>query len=210
MKVRRQLAALEPMILEPLHGVKGDDWHRAPTGRWSIAQVLSHLAIGIDAVGLKLEERGARRDLRRRASPKEHLIRHLILGVGKIPSGHKTPERSNPGDRPDPELATAQYRMGVERLARLVETWPREEQERVFVRHAVLGDLNLPEWVRFFFVHNRHHLHQIEVRLRWLKQKGHEGPGRRKGRKQHEGRKRQKNQKTQKDQQKRKRKRAGR
>ena len=60
MKVRRQLAALEPMILEPLHGVKGDDWHRAPTGRWSIAQVLSHLAIGIDAVGLKLEERGCK------------------------------------------------------------------------------------------------------------------------------------------------------
>jgi hypothetical protein len=200
MKVRRQVAALEPMILDPLHGLKGEDWHRAPNGRWSIAQILSHLAIGLDAVGLKLEERAERRDLRRRATPKQHLIRHLILGVGKIPSGHKTPERSSPGERPDPELTTAQYRMGVERLARLVDTWPSAQQERIFVRHPVVGDLNLPEWVRFFYVHNRHHVHQIEVRLRWLKQQKHQGRKGQKGlgRQTGQGQKRQKGQKGQK------------
>jgi hypothetical protein len=168
MKVRRQLAALEPMILESLEGVSGDDWHRAPAGRWSLAQVLSHLALAIDAVVQKLEERRDRTDLSRRASPKQHLLRHLMLGIGRIPRGRRAVEGTQPGDRPDPEMVAAQYRMAVQRLEALCQALPLEQQQRVFVRHPVVGDLNVPEWVRFFYVHNRHHGQQIRVRLRWL------------------------------------------
>lgn len=184
MKVTRQLAALEPMILEPLNGVSGEDWHRAPPGRWSAAQVLSHLALGLDAVVQKLEERKDRTDLSRRASPKQHLLRHLILGIGRIPRGGRRVEGTEPGERPDPELVAAQFRMAIRRIETLCETLPPEQQQRVFVRHPVVGDLNLPEWVRFFYVHNRHHLHQITVRLRWLEQsRRHKGPERHKGQK---------------------------
>jgi hypothetical protein len=168
MKVRRQLAALEPMILTPLDGVQKEAWHRAPPGRWSVAQVLSHLALGLDAVVEKLEERRDRTDLTRRASPKQHLLRHLMLGIGRIPPGRRHVEGTTPVDRPEPELVMAQFRMAIQRLEALCQTLPAEQQQRVFVRHPMLGDLNLPEWVRFFFVHNRHHAQQISVRLRWL------------------------------------------
>jgi hypothetical protein len=167
-KVTRQLAALEPMILVPLDGVQKEAWHRAPPGRWSVAQVLSHLALGLDAVVQKLEARKDRTDLERRASPKQHLLRHLVLGIGRMPRGRRVVEGTEPGDRPEPELVTAQFRMAIRRLETLCETLPAEQQQRVFVRHPVLGDLNLPEWVRFFYVHNRHHAQQIRVRLRWL------------------------------------------
>ena len=70
----------------------------------------------------------------------------------------------------------AQYRMAVERMTRLVETWAPEQQQRIFVHHLVLGDLNLPEWVRFFYLHDRHYAHEIEVRERWLKQKTQKVP----------------------------------
>jgi hypothetical protein len=170
MKVKRQLAKLEEMILQPLKGVTGEDWHRAPKGRWSLAQILSHVARNVDAVVSRLEECAGRSDMERRATPGQHLLRHLALGVGKLPPGHRSPEVAPPPERPDPELATAQYRMAVERMAGLVETWTPEQQQRVFVHHPVLGDLNLPEWVRFFYVHDRHYAHQIEVRRRWLKQ----------------------------------------
>lgn len=189
MKVTRQLAALEPMILTPLDGVQKEAWHRAPPGRWSVAQVLSHLALGLDAVVQKLEERRDRTDLTRRASPKQHLLRHLMLGIGRIPRGRRAIESTEPGGRPVPELVTAQFRMAIRRLETLCETLPPEQQQRLFVRHPVVGDLNLPEWVRFFFVHNRHHAHQIRVRLRWLKRQRRRGrppqgqPDRRKTRK---------------------------
>jgi DinB superfamily len=170
MKTTRQLAALEPMVLGRVRGVSGDDWHAAPAGRWSLAQILHHLAVGLDEVTLKLEERKDRTNLRRRASPKQQLLRHLVLGVGRIPRGREA-KVAIPDARPDPELATAQFRMAVERLTQLSTTIPQERKTSVFVRHPVFGDLNLPEWVRFFFVHTRHHAHQIDVRLRWLHRK---------------------------------------
>jgi hypothetical protein len=54
-------------------------------------------------------------------------------------------------------LVAAQFRVGVERLATMVDTWPEQRQLEVFVRHPIAGDLNLPEWVRFHYVHCRHH-----------------------------------------------------
>jgi hypothetical protein len=168
MKVRRHLAALEPMILDLLVGVSGEDWHRAPPGRWSLAQVVNHLALGLDAVVRKLEERKDRTDLARRASPKHHLLRHLVLGLGRFPRGRRAIEGTQPEDRPDPEMVVAAFRMAIQRLEALCLALPPAQQQRVFVRHPVIGDLNLPEWVRFQYVHNRHHAHQIRVRLRWL------------------------------------------
>ncbi len=180
MKARRQLARLEEIVLDPLDGVTGEEWYRAPKGRWSLAQTLSHLAQGVDLVAGQLEARAGRTDMARRATPGEHLLRHLVLGVGKLPPG-RPPEATRPPERPDPELVAAQFRMGVERLEALLETWPAERHQRIFVRHPVLGDLNLPEWVRFFYVHSRHHAHQIAVRQRWLKEKGPQGQRDRKG-----------------------------
>jgi len=178
MKIRRQLAALEPMILGRLHGLHGEDWHRAPPGRWSVAQILHHLAIGMDAVVLQLEERRSRTDMRRRATPGQQLMRHLLLGVGRIPPGRESPRGALPEERPDPELATAQYRMAVSRLADLAVTVTPDQQERIFVHHPIVGDLHLPEWIRFFYVHNRHHAHQIDVRRRWLRRQPAEPPRR--------------------------------
>jgi hypothetical protein len=169
MKYRRQLEALEPMILEPVAGLKDGQWHEAPPGRWSIAQILQHLAMGVDTVVQRLEERKDRTDLARRATAGQQLLRHLLLGVGKIPPGRKSPAATRPDDEPDPKLAMAQYRMAVARLAALADTVPPEQQARLFVKHPYVGDLNLPEWIRFFYVHNRHHAHQIAVRLRWLR-----------------------------------------
>jgi len=171
MKFRRQLEALEGMILDPVEELKDGQWHEAPAGRWSIAQIVQHLAIGMDAIVQRLEERKERTDLRRRADARQQLLRHLLLGVGRLPPGRKAPAATEPGEKPDPKLAMAQYRMAVARLAMLADSVPPEQQARVFVRHPVIGDLNLPEWVRFFYIHNRHHAHDIQVRLRWLRRR---------------------------------------
>jgi hypothetical protein len=168
MKVRRQLAALEPMVLGPLHHLEGEDWHRRVTGKWSIAQIVRHLAIGIDYAATTLEKRADKRGMKRRATPRETLLRHIYLGFGRVRPGRNAPQGSLPEDRPDPEATLAQFRMGVARLEALLQSWPPERQLEVFVKHPLLGDLNLPEWVRFFYVHCRHHLRQIEARLRWL------------------------------------------
>ncbi len=168
-KVRRQLGRLEPMILDPLRSVNDNEWHRAPDGKWTIAQILSHLAVGVDLVGVTFEARAGKENMERRATPKQSLLRHLLLGVGRIPLGLKSPKVVTPGERPEPEEIQAQFRMGVERIERILDEWPEEKQVAVFVAHPIMGDLNLPEWIRFHFVHCRHHSIQIRERLRWLR-----------------------------------------
>ena len=168
MKSLRQLSRLEPMILDPVRDVKGDAWHKAPKGKWSLAQIVNHLAIGIDGVAAAFEPRAQKFGMIRRATPGQSILRHLVLGLGKFPPGREAPVASRPADRPDPEATIAQFRMGVERTTELVNHWPAKRQVEVFVKHPVFGDLNLKEWVRFHFVHCRHHARQVESRLKWL------------------------------------------
>lgn len=170
MKVSRQLDRLEPMVLVPLHGVSGDDWHKAPRGKWTLAQILQHLAIGVDVVGTTLEQR-ADKHMCRRAKPHQTVLRHLILGLGAIPGGLKAPAVTKPEDQPDPELIAAQFRMGVEKLRELAGTWPKDLQLNRYVGHPFLGDLNLPEWVRFHYLHCRHHAKQLRDRVSWIRRR---------------------------------------
>lgn len=169
MKVRRQLERVEPMILNPIRRLEGEDWHRTPPGKWSIGQIVGHLAKTADVVATQfagLEEAPA---MERVCTPKQALARHVVLGLGKPPRLKRMPSVVRPEERPDPELARAQFRMGVERMLHFVETWPMERQVGLFVKHPGLGDLNLPEWGRFLYVHCRHQAHNIRVRLRWLR-----------------------------------------
>lgn len=168
MKVSRQMAALEPMVLGPLREVEGEDWHRTLPGKWSLVQVVQHLAMGVDASGVVFEARAGKRGMKRRSTPGQAVARHLVLGLGRLARRREPPSVTVPEDRPDPEETVAQFRMGVARFQAMTETWPEERQVNVFVRHPYLGDLNLPEWVRFHFVHARHHTRQIRALLRWL------------------------------------------
>jgi hypothetical protein len=168
MKVRRQLERLEEMILGDLEGVRGDAWHQAPAGKWSLAQIVDHLGRAMDTIADAFEAQTDQRPRDRRATPRHHLLRHLLLGAHKLPRPRQISERNRPGQHPDPEMATASLRMAVQRLTAMCETWPEERQEGTFVAHPVLGELNLPEWGRFFYVRGRQYAHQIEVRRRWL------------------------------------------
>jgi hypothetical protein len=129
------------------------------------------LALGLDTVATTFERRAQKQDMRRRATPSQALLRHLVLGIGRFPRGRQAPAASVPEARPDPEAAAAQFRMAVARLELLLDTWSPERQLQVFVKHPVLGDLNLPEWIRFHYVHCRHHARQIAARRRWLEVK---------------------------------------
>ncbi len=170
MSLKRQIECLEPMVLTPLHGVNGDDWHRAPNGKWSVAQIVQHLALGVDIVARTFDHREEKAPMQRCASPVQAVARTALLTVGRLPAGFKSPEAALPLAKPDPDLVTAQFRMGVAGLQTLVDDWPLERQRTIFVRHPQFGDLNLPEWVRFHYIHCRHHAGQLRALLLWIRE----------------------------------------
>ncbi len=165
MKVIRQLDSIEPIVLDPLKGVAERDWCSAPEGKWSLAQIIEHLAIAFDLVATGFAAVPDGQAQERNATPAQSVLRHALLGSGELPEDMKAPDISHPSDDPEPELVVARFRMGIEQTRTLIEDWPEERQVATFLRHPVLGDLNLPEWVRFHFVHCSLHSRQIEKRL---------------------------------------------
>ena len=169
MKVSHHLARFEPLVLHPLHGLDAADWHRAPDGKWSVAQIVQHVAIGIDLVGRSFRELADEPPMQRRCQPHQRVLRQLTLGVGHYPGTLKALPEARPDPEPEPELVTAQFRMAVTQYKALAADWPAERQIGVYVPHPVLGDLNFPEWVRFHFLHCRHHAGEIRQRVKWLR-----------------------------------------
>jgi hypothetical protein len=159
---------LESIVIDPLKEIKSSQWVTAPEGKWSIAQIVEHLAIAFDLVATGFASLPEGEPKERQATPAQAVLRHALLGSGELPKGMRAPDISHPSDDPDPELVVARFRMGVEQTRTLVEDWPQERQVSSFLRHPVLGDLNLPEWVRFHYVHCSLHARQIEKRLAQL------------------------------------------
>jgi hypothetical protein len=165
MKVTRQLSSLESLVLDPLREVSASEWRSAPEGKWSLAQIVEHLAIAFDLVANGFAALPENKTRDREATPSQAVLRHTLLGSGELPKGMRAPDISQPSENPDPELVIPRFRMGIERTRTLLDDWPEEKQVAKFLRHPILGDLNLPEWVRFHFVHCTLHARQIEKRL---------------------------------------------
>src|SRR2546422_6873308 len=95
-------AGIPDVVLGPLAGRPEADWHRAPPGKWTPAQIVHHLAISIDGSGRVFEERRAKPPMRRRPRPvRQRLAQVLYLHVGWIPSGRPPPAPTQPAARPD-------------------------------------------------------------------------------------------------------------
>jgi hypothetical protein len=161
-----QLAELTAIVLGPLERRPDDDWQRAPNGKWTPAQIVEHLAIGVDGSAQKFEERRDRPPMTRRP---RRLIERIagvsILGLGWYPQGFKAPEGTIPAERITRAAAEAHFRRGITRWEALErDLFPRRPND-LFVRHPRLGDLTMPEWIRFHVIHARHHASQIRERI---------------------------------------------
>jgi len=160
------LAVLPDLVLGPLAGRADADWFQAPPGKWCPAQIVQHLALGIEYSARTFESRRARAPMRRRRrSPKELIGYWLVLRVGWIPGGWRAPAATRPGGQPERTAVERQFREAVERLFVLERALLPARRADLFAKHPVLGDLTLPEWRRFHILHCAHHAKQIRARL---------------------------------------------
>ena len=153
-------------VLGLLEGRPDADWHRAPPGRWSPAQIVEHLAISLDWSGRTFAERRARGEMTRR--PRGVVARSgyfLIIRWGWFPPGFNAPEPTRPGPRPDPAAVARRFREGHARFLALEPALVPARRSDLFVKHPVIGDLTFEEWQRFHVVHCAHHAKQLRARL---------------------------------------------
>lgn len=166
MRMRADIREVERLLLGPLRAAPRGRWTRSVGGRWSPIQVIEHVALGVDMSARGLEQRREAGPMaRRRFGIGVRVAAWALLTAGYIPPGFKAPAFSAPAERPEPERVQTLLLDGVARFERLAaELLPRRALD-LFLKHPMLGDLTLPEWMRFHVVHARHHAGQVRRRL---------------------------------------------
>src|SRR5207237_6118838 len=115
-----RFAAIPDVVLGPLADRPEADWHRAPAGKWTPAQIVHHLAISVDGSSRVFEERRAKPPMRRRPRPmRQRLAQVLYLDIGWIPSGRPAPAGPEPAQHPAAGAVERPLRGGVARFLAL-------------------------------------------------------------------------------------------
>lgn len=161
------LDRLRKEIEETTSGLRDSDWSRAPKERWNSAQIIEHLgrSYGTTAKMLELSMGVGGPPQVRAAKIPELLKKLLIVNLGVLPSGAKSPAMVTPRGDSGP-VALERALRNLERMdaaiAAAVERWGSEEP---IAMHPILGPLNPGQWRKFHYVHGHHHLLQIQQRL---------------------------------------------
>jgi hypothetical protein len=161
------LSELPALVLGPLEGRPDAAWEQGPAGKWTPAQIVDHLAIGLESSAARFLERGSKPPMkRRRRTPVEWLSKLVILGLRWYPTGRKAPEGTVPASAIGRAAAEARFRKGLALWEQAAATLLPARRHDLFVKHPVLGDLTMEEWMAFHVLHSRHHARQIRERVR--------------------------------------------
>ena len=160
------LERLPALVLGQLRERQAAEWQAGPEGKWTPAQIVEHLALGLELSAKTFQSRRDRAPMTRRArTPAEKIAKLLILGFGWFPPGRKAPSLTMPTQGITRETAEAHFLAGVSIWQQLERELLPARRHDLFAKHPRLGDLTLEEWIRFHKVHARHHARQIKRRL---------------------------------------------
>jgi hypothetical protein len=155
------LERLPAIVLGPLRERSAEEWQRGPAGKWTAAQIVEHLALGLELSAKTFQTRRDRAPMVRPRTPAEKIAKLLILGFGWFPPGRKAPSLTVPASEITRETAEAHFLAGVATWRELERELLPARRHNLFAKHPRLGDLTLEEWIRFHRIHARHHARQI-------------------------------------------------
>ena len=138
---------------------------RPVAGRWSIAEILEHLALAFTGNANTLEKALASGEARGRPPTlAQWLGRLLVIDVGYFPRAG-APERTRPRGGIPPERSLAAVRDAVTVLdATLSRASVRFGDTARVANHPYFHGLTVPQWRKFHWRHTVHHMSQVRAR----------------------------------------------
>jgi DinB family protein len=135
-------------------------WH--PEGKWSIAEILEHLALTYSGTKLAFDRcLQSGKPCARIPNTKDRLRAFVVTRLKYLPTGLEAPPATRPKGAPFENI-----RQDFATKITLMED-SIAESERHFgagvkvLDHPILGPFTPSEWRRFHCVHGQHHLRQI-------------------------------------------------
>lgn len=161
-----RLGELRTLVLGPLQDRSDSEWERGPAGKWTPAQIVEHLALGLMLSAETFQKRRNHAPMSRRPrTPAEKVAKFFIFGLRWFPPGRKAPERATPAAQINRATAEAHFLAGLEAWDQVDRALLPARRADLFVKHPRMGDLTVEEWMHFHVIHARHHARQIRQRL---------------------------------------------
>ena len=145
-------------------------WH--PEGKWSIAEILEHLALTYSGTKLAFDRcLQSGKPSARVPSAADRLRAFVVTRLGYMPGGREAPRGTRPKGVPFQNI-----RQDFATKITLMEETIAESERRFgtgtkVLDHPILGPFTPSEWRRFHCVHGRHHLRQIRQLRKFIKAK---------------------------------------
>ncbi len=139
---------------------------RLQAEKWSAAEVLEHLYLTYTGTIKGFEKcLAGGKPLARARTWNDRARAGLVVGLGYMPEGRKSPKNAEPRGMPC-ERVLAEF---AEKIVAMDAIISRAEEkfgsEAPLLDHPILGPLRAQQWRKFHWVHGRHHLKQLQ-RLR--------------------------------------------
>jgi hypothetical protein len=162
----RYLQRADAALHQCAGGLSLEQLTRRPSDKWTIAEILEHLARAFSGT-----EAGAHRALARgrpaaSTADLSAVFRiWVVVECGYLPAGRPAPAMTLPqGIDPGTALVTA-----IDSLRRMDAALNAAAAQFgagvKLMDHPILGPLSTRQWRRFHWVHTRHHVRQIRARL---------------------------------------------
>lgn len=163
-RIRERLAAERRLLRERVAGIPADVAARRPApDRWSVAEVLEHLARIESGVTRMLTHFGAAAPPPGTPSPAAEAHATARLGERVRDRGTKieAPERVRPAGVLDPAAAFAQLEAAREAMLAAFAAANRDALDAFTYPHPLIGPLTLRSWVSITADHEARHSAQI-------------------------------------------------
>ena len=169
--LQKQLENLEAQriaLLHLLNGISKEQFHKAPVGKWSLAQVLSHLVTSEKlSVGYLNKKIQAINETGNTGMFEELKMLALIISQ-RLPLKFKAPKvvvENTSTYQTLPEIEEAWQKTREDLKALLSKFNDRQLKKKIY-KHPVAGRLNIMQTLRFFQEHIIHHTPQIKNLLK--------------------------------------------
>ena len=156
------LERLEQEIATAISGFQTEqlNWHRP--GKWCVAEILEHLYLTyagtIKGCG-RLLERG--KPLASKATLKNVAQSFIVVRLGYMPTGRKSPEVARPRGLPAEKISSEIVSTIREMDSLLSQCAATFGVSLKVMDHPILGPFSVAQWRKFHLVHGLHHAKQI-------------------------------------------------
>jgi hypothetical protein len=138
-----------------------------PDNRWSVIDIVEHLQLAYSGTA-KGFDRCLEADApsAKRFSWAERARKFVVVRVGYFPPGFEAPKFIQPKGGVDLRTVIDRARRDLEWLDRSAIRVRERFGSSAILDHPLLGAFTLDDWLRFHWIHTRHHQKQIRARSR--------------------------------------------